>query len=132
MFVMNCNLVGSCVSTIFCLLHSNLMYDLCILMMWFLLQSVFVGMHHGWFLCNNNDCVGIQLTFKYLLQSHLYAYVIVNIFWRYVGFRMWYMNMDVIWMWKHMNVNVFPPSMDGFGNLTKWRKEVKFFQKLLF
>ena len=54
-FLMNCNLVGSCVSTIFCLLHSMLMYDLCI--MWFLLQSIFVGMHHGWFLCDNHDCV---------------------------------------------------------------------------
>ena len=102
-FFMNYNLVGSCVSTIFCLLHS--MYDLCILIMWFLLQSIFVGMHHGWFLCNNHGCVGIQLTFKYFLQSHFYAHddVIVNIFLRYVGFRMWYMNMekyecDKVWM----------------------------------
>lgn len=88
-FLMNCNLVGSCVSTIFCLLHSTLMYGLCILIMWFLLQSIF-RMHHGWFLCDNHDCVGIQLTFRYFWQSHLYAHVIVNIFWRYVR----YMNME--------------------------------------
>ena len=62
----NYNLVGSCFSTILCLLHS--MYDLCMIM-WLLLQSIFVGMHHGWFLCDNHDCVGIQLAFKYFLQS---------------------------------------------------------------
>ena len=133
-FLMNCNLVGSCVSTIFCLLHSILMYDLCILIMWFLLQSIFVGMHHGWILCDNHDCVGIQLSFKYFLKSHLYAHddVIVNIFWKYVGFECDMNVLNVIWMWQHMNVNVFPPSTNGFGNLTKWRKEVKFFQKLSF
>ena len=88
-FLMNCNLVGSCVSTIFCLLHStfnvwSLHIDnvICI-------ESIF-RMHHGWFLCDNHDCVGIQLTFKYFWQSHLYAHVIVNIFWRYVR----YMNME--------------------------------------
>jgi len=56
------------------------LYDLCIMIMYFLWQSIFVGMHHGWFLCNNHDSIGIQLTFKYFRQSHLYAHVIVNIF----------------------------------------------------
>lgn len=53
-------------------------------------------MHHGRFLSDNHDCVGIRLTFKYFLQSHLYAHndVIVNIFGKYVGFRMRYMNME--------------------------------------
>ena len=46
-FLMNCNLVGSCVSTIFCLLHSILMYDLCIMYFFycrvFLLECIMVG-----------------------------------------------------------------------------------------
>ena len=49
---------------------------------------------------------------------------------------MWYMNMDVIWMWQSMYVNVSFPLNGWFGQLCEMgkgrEKEVKFFQKLLF
>jgi len=127
----NYNLVGSCVSTIFCLLHS--MYDLCIMIMCFYCRVFFVGMHHGWFLCNNHACVGIQLTFKYIWQSHLYAHVIVTeYFWKYVG-----LSGVVIyeWIWQSMYVKVSFPLNRWFEQLCEMEKErgkeVKFFPKII-
>ena len=114
-----------CFNHIF-LSHSILIFELCIMIIWLLLQSKFlldcimVG-----------SCVTTMIVFvsNYILiifENTLYAHnnnVIFNIFWRYVAFLMWY-ECGKIWIW------MYPPSTYGIGNFMKWGKEV-FFPKII-
>lgn len=91
------------------LLLSILIFELCIMIIWLLFQSISL------LDCMMvSSCVTIMILFisNYPLRTFekpLYAHnnnVIVNIFWKYVGFWIWYEH-GKIWIWMYS-----PPSLN--------------------
>ena len=111
------------------LLHSLLIFELCIMIIRLLFQSIslldciMVG-----------SCVTTMIMFSsdYLLitfENPLYAdnnNVIVNIFWKYVGFWMWY-ECGKMWIWMYP-----PPPRQLMVLAILWNEEKKcFFPKII-
>ena len=99
------------------LLHSILTFDLCIMIIWFLLQSISLL---DCIMASSYVTTMIVFVSNHLLSTFekpLYAHnnnVIVNIFWKYVGFWMWY-ECGKVWIWMY-----FLPPTDGIVNFMKW------------
>ena len=123
-FYLSCNMVGSCVTTIFLLLPSILIFELCIMIFWLLLQSISLldCMMVG-------SCVTTMLLFvsnlsfkHFFFEKPLYAHnnnVIVNICWKYVSSWIWYGH-GKIWKWLYSR-----PQLMVLAIL--WNEEEKYF-----